>query len=163
MGGARAMPANEIFSAIEAKTQVKKRDVKAIITSMTGLIPAALKKDGKFTIPGIAMIKLKKKKATPAGKRMMFGKEVKIKARRKDLGEVLYGEGAEGRVLSTHFVVRCGRRCSARRLLVAASRAVARGCVRVSGRRGHLWIAGCRPLWGVGGFPQPVRAMGDDD
>ena len=35
---------------------------------------------GKFTLPGLVMIKTRKKKATKAGKKMMFGKEVKVKA-----------------------------------------------------------------------------------
>merc|ERR1711964_500335 len=34
-----------------------------------------------FAIPGITMIKLKKKPATKAGKRMAFGKEVFVKAK----------------------------------------------------------------------------------
>merc|ERR1711924_439710 len=43
--------------------------------------PGAAKASGKFTIPGITMIKLKKKPAAKAGKRMAFGKEVFVKAK----------------------------------------------------------------------------------
>merc|ERR1711924_222461 len=49
--------------------------------ALEDLIPAQLKATGKFTIPGITMIKLKKKPATKAGKRMAFGKEVFVKAK----------------------------------------------------------------------------------
>merc|ERR1712100_1009479 len=43
--------------------------------------PVGAEGSGKFTIPGITMIKLKKKPATKAGKRMAFGKEVFVKAK----------------------------------------------------------------------------------
>merc|ERR1719230_1689602 len=36
---------------------------------------------GKFTIPGLVMIKTRKKPARPATKKMMFGKMVKVKAK----------------------------------------------------------------------------------
>merc|ERR1712023_264639 len=37
---------------------------------------------GKFVIPQVVMLKLKHKPARPAGKRMMFGKEVKVAAKK---------------------------------------------------------------------------------
>ena len=39
-----------------------------------------MKKTGKFVLPGLAMIKTRKKAATKGGVRQMFGKEVKVKA-----------------------------------------------------------------------------------
>merc|ERR1711918_9130 len=77
----RAMSQSDIFAEIEAKSGVKKKDCKAFFSALQTLVPAALKKDGKFTIPGVTMIKLRHKKATPAGKRMAFGKEIKVKAK----------------------------------------------------------------------------------
>ena len=77
----RAMPKSEIFGAIESTAGVKKKEVKAVFGALEGLIPAQLKATGKFTLPGITMIKLKKKPATKAGKRMAFGKEVFVKAK----------------------------------------------------------------------------------
>merc|ERR1719174_989685 len=77
----RAMPKGEIFGAIESTSGVKKRDVKAVFEGLTGLIPSQLKAAGKFVIPGVTMIKLRKKPATKAGKRMAFGKEVFVKAK----------------------------------------------------------------------------------
>ena len=38
-------------------------------------------KIGKFTIPGVCMIKTRHKPATKAGKRICFGKEMKVKAK----------------------------------------------------------------------------------
>merc|ERR1719214_197929 len=77
----RAMPKGEIFGAIEASSGVKKKEVKAVFESLGTMIPAQLKSTGKFTIPGITMIKLKKKAATKATTRLMFGKEVFVKAK----------------------------------------------------------------------------------
>ena len=77
----KAMAKGEIFGAIESSAGVKRKDVKAVFENLGTLIPTALKATGKFTIPGITMIKLKKKPATKAGKRMAFGKEVFVKAK----------------------------------------------------------------------------------
>merc|ERR1711990_1360057 len=77
----RAMPKGEVFGAIETSSGIKKRDVKAVFGALGSLIPGQLKASGKFTIPGITMIKLRKKPATKAGKRMAFGKEVFVKAK----------------------------------------------------------------------------------
>merc|ERR1712093_82609 len=77
----RAMPKGELFGAIESTSGIKKKEVKAIFGALEGIIPAQLKATGKFTIPGVTMIKLKKKPATKAGKRMAFGKEVFVKAK----------------------------------------------------------------------------------
>merc|ERR1712118_454134 len=76
----RAMPKGEVFGAIESTSGIKKKEVKAVFGALESLIPAQLKATGKFTIPGITMIKLKKK-PTKAGKRMAFGKEVFVKAK----------------------------------------------------------------------------------
>merc|ERR1712046_534510 len=60
---------------------VKKKDCKAVFGALQGLVVSALKSHGKFVIPGVSMVKLRHKKATPAGKRMAFGKEIKVKAK----------------------------------------------------------------------------------
>merc|ERR1711990_251341 len=71
----------EAMKVIKASSGIKKRDVKTVFGALESLIPAQLKASGKFTIPGITMIKLKKKPATKAGKRLAFGKEVFVKAK----------------------------------------------------------------------------------
>ena len=77
----RAMPKGELFGAIESTSGIKKKEVKVVFGALESLIPTQLKATGKFTIPGITMIKLRKKPATKAGKRMAFGKEVFVKAK----------------------------------------------------------------------------------
>merc|ERR1712138_64516 len=77
----KAMAKSAIFQAIESSSGVKRKSVKAVFEGLESLIPTALKASGKFTIPGITMIKLKKKPATKAGKRFAFGKEVFVKAK----------------------------------------------------------------------------------
>ena len=79
--GGRSMSKSDIAKAIEGKSGVKAKEVKAVMEALEGIIPGALKASGKFTIPGVTMIKLRKKPATPAGKRMAFGKEIKVKAK----------------------------------------------------------------------------------
>merc|ERR1712182_53439 len=73
--GGKSMSKSDIAKAIEGKSVVK------VMEALEGIIPGALKASGKFTIPGVTMIKLRKKPATPAGKRMAFGKEIKVKAK----------------------------------------------------------------------------------
>merc|ERR1712138_201910 len=75
------MTKGAIYDAIATKTGLKKAGVKAVFEALEGIIPGALKSAGKFTIPGLTMIKLKKKPATKAGKRMAFGKMVTVKAK----------------------------------------------------------------------------------
>ena len=79
--GGKSMSKSDIAKAVEAKSGVKAKEVKAVMEALEGIIPGALKASGKFTIPGVTMIKLRKKPATPAGKRMAFGKEIKVKAK----------------------------------------------------------------------------------
>merc|ERR1711934_1207422 len=81
MGKARRMTQSDMFAQIEASAGVKKKECKAVFAALQTLVPDALKKHGKFTIPGVSMIKLRHKKATPAGKRMAFGKLVHVKAK----------------------------------------------------------------------------------
>merc|ERR1712118_633319 len=70
--GGKSMSKSDIAKAVEGKSGVE---------ALEGIIPGALKASGKFTIPGVTMIKLRKKPATQAGKRMAFGKEIKVKAK----------------------------------------------------------------------------------
>merc|ERR1711959_564014 len=81
MGAMRSMTQSDMFAQIEKSAGVKKKDCKAVFAALQTLVPDALKKHGKFTIPGVSMIKLRHKKARPAGKRMAFGKLVTVKAK----------------------------------------------------------------------------------
>merc|ERR1711881_585847 len=75
------MSKSGIYNALLEGTELKRKDVKTVMESLTELTAKELGRTGKFTIPGITMIKLKQKPARKAGKRMAFGKEVTVKAK----------------------------------------------------------------------------------
>merc|ERR1719353_2007748 len=77
----RAMTQSDMFGALEKSSGVKKKDCKAVFGALQGLVVSTLKSHGKFVIPGVAMIKLRHKKARPAGTTMAFGKQIKVKAK----------------------------------------------------------------------------------
>merc|ERR1719446_1790466 len=77
-----AMSAGGLFAAISSKTGQKPKDVKAVFTTLQGIATTEVAKTGKFAIPQVVMLKLKNKPARPAGKRMMFGKLVKVAAKK---------------------------------------------------------------------------------
>mmetsp|Transcript_29960 Transcript_29960/g.70584 ORF Transcript_29960/g.70584 Transcript_29960/m.70584 type:complete len:118 (-) Transcript_29960:185-538(-) len=80
MKAARAAPKGEIASQLAESAGLKKSEVMQLLDALADIGTKELKKAGKFTLPGLVMIKTRKKKATKGGKRMMFGKEVKVKA-----------------------------------------------------------------------------------
>ena len=64
----------------ETSAELKKSVVTKLFRSLGEIVAAEEKKTGVFTIPGLARIKTRRKPATKAAKRMMFGKEVVVKA-----------------------------------------------------------------------------------
>merc|ERR1712093_498973 len=85
MKAMKAMKAKKVgggggFAAtLAAKTGQKPKDVRALLNALKEVAAKDVAK-GKFVIPQVVMLKLKHKPARPAGKRMMFGKEVKVAA-----------------------------------------------------------------------------------
>merc|ERR1711939_1108814 len=75
-----AMAKSGIAAAIAEETELKKSDVSKVLVALTGVATEQVTKAGKFAIPGLVMLKKKVKPARAAGKKMMFGKEVKVKA-----------------------------------------------------------------------------------
>ena len=69
-----------IAEALATATELKKSDVSKVLTSLAAVAAKEVKK-GKFTIPGVCMIKTRLKPATKAGKREMFGKMCVVKAK----------------------------------------------------------------------------------
>merc|ERR1712029_653686 len=61
--------------------ELKKSVVMKLLGSLAEVGAAEVKKAGVFTIPGLARIKTRRKPATKATKRMMFGKETLVKAK----------------------------------------------------------------------------------
>merc|ERR1719263_353593 len=76
----RSINKGDLCAELETSTGAAKRDGMKILKGIEEALPELLKKTGKVTIPGIARVVIRRKKATKAGKRMMFGQEVRVKA-----------------------------------------------------------------------------------
>merc|ERR1711966_341889 len=79
--GAKAMPKGAIADALATACEGKKSEMAKVLESLAELATKEAKSTGKFTIPGVCMIKTRHKPATKRGKRMAFGKEVMVKAK----------------------------------------------------------------------------------
>ena len=60
---------------------LKKSQIMTVLNAIGEVGSKEVKSTGKFVLPGVCMIKTKTKPATKAGKKMMFGKEVVVKAK----------------------------------------------------------------------------------
>merc|ERR1712131_474522 len=80
MGGATAMSKGALAAALAEATEVKPAVARKMLEALAEVATAQVK-TGKFTIPGLCMIKTRKKPATKAGKREVFGKVVMVKAK----------------------------------------------------------------------------------
>merc|ERR1711878_197889 len=78
---AKAMTKSGIIEALVASTELKKADVRKTLDALNGVATKGVKEAGKFTLPGLCMIKTRLKPATKAGKREVFGKVVMVKAK----------------------------------------------------------------------------------
>merc|ERR1712241_661777 len=81
MKGVVAMSKSAIVAELATATELKGSAVKKVLDSLTAVATKEVKKSGKFTIPGLVMIKTRMKPATKAGKREVFGKVVMVKAK----------------------------------------------------------------------------------
>merc|ERR1712232_15095 len=81
MKGVKAMPKSGIADALAEACDSKRSEMAKVLEALTEVATKEVKSTGKFTIPGVCMIKTRHKPATKAGKRMAFGKEVKVKAK----------------------------------------------------------------------------------
>ena len=69
-----------IADFLSTKSGLKKSQCSQLLDHFAGLATAEVKKSGKFTIPGLCMIKTRMKPARKAGTREAFGKTIKVKA-----------------------------------------------------------------------------------
>merc|ERR1712110_508366 len=76
-----AMSKSGIAAALAEKTEQKPAVGKKFMDILTEVATKEVKKTGKFTIPGLCMLKTRTKPATKAGKREIFGKVVMVKAK----------------------------------------------------------------------------------
>merc|ERR1719266_243031 len=77
----KAMTKGTITDALANSCELKKGVVMKLLGSLAEVGAAEVRKSGVFTIPGLARIKTRRKPATKATKRMMFGKETVVKAK----------------------------------------------------------------------------------
>ncbi|CAJ1382871.1 unnamed protein product [Effrenium voratum] len=81
MKGGKAMTKGALADALATAAALKKSECSKLLDALADIGAGEVVNTGKFTLPGLCMIKTRQKKATKAGKRMMFGKEVKVKAK----------------------------------------------------------------------------------
>merc|ERR1712242_471423 len=81
MKGGAAMSKSAMVAELSTSTELKGSEVKKVLESLAAVATKEVKKAGKFTIPGLVMIKTRMKPATKAGKREVFGKVVMVKAK----------------------------------------------------------------------------------
>ena len=79
--GATSMSKGALADALATNAELKRSVVTKILGNLAEVGAAEVKKAGVFTIPGLARIKTRRKPATKATKRMMFGKETVVKAK----------------------------------------------------------------------------------
>merc|ERR1711967_111131 len=79
--GAKVMSKGALAAALAEEHGLKKSVLSKMITSFSAIATKGVKNDGKFVIPGVCQIKTRIKPATKAGKKMIFGKEVMVKAK----------------------------------------------------------------------------------
>merc|ERR1719407_403188 len=79
--GVQAMPKSAVADAMAAACETKRGEMSKVLEALAEIITKEVKSTGKFTLPGVCMVKTRHKPAQKAGKRMAFGKEVKVKAK----------------------------------------------------------------------------------
>merc|ERR1711924_7956 len=70
-----------IAEALAAASELKRSDCAKVIDALAEMATKQVKSVGKFVVPGVVMIKTRRKPATKSGKRLMFGKEVVVSAK----------------------------------------------------------------------------------
>merc|ERR1712127_991088 len=81
MKAGAAMSKSAIAAALAAATEQKPAVCKKMLETLAEVATKEVKGTGKFTIPGLCMLKTRKKPATKAGKREVFGKVMMVKAK----------------------------------------------------------------------------------
>merc|ERR1712139_84709 len=77
---AKSLSKGGIGDALALKSGLKRKQCLDLLDNFASLATAEVKKSGKFTIPGLCMIKTRVKPARKAGTRLAFGKTIKVKA-----------------------------------------------------------------------------------
>merc|ERR1711920_575966 len=75
------MTKSALTAALAESCEVTRGVISTALSTLASIATNEAKKNGKFVIPGVVMIKTRQKKATKAGKREIFGKVVMVKAK----------------------------------------------------------------------------------
>ena len=79
--GGKAMTKGAMTKALSTEHSLKQKACSELINSLVAIATQEVKKTGVFTLPGLCRLKTRSKPATKAGVRVMFGKEMKVKAK----------------------------------------------------------------------------------
>ena len=79
--GDKAMTKGVMTKSLATEHSLKQKACSDVINSLVAIATQEVKKTGVFTIPGLCRLKTRTKPATKAGVRVMFGKEMKVKAK----------------------------------------------------------------------------------
>merc|ERR1712151_510328 len=74
--GAKPMTQTALVAALAEPHGLKKKACSILGCSLAGIASQQVKQFGKFTLPGLCRIKTRRKPATKAGERQVFGKTV---------------------------------------------------------------------------------------
>merc|ERR1711896_94433 len=77
----KVMTKGALVKTLAEQHELKTKVCSGLLESLATLATTEVKKNGIFTIPGLARIKTRVKPATKAGVRMAFGQEIKVKAK----------------------------------------------------------------------------------
>merc|ERR1719324_1471889 len=81
MKTSKAMTKSAISKSIAEEFELKQNVAGKIISSLAEIAAKEVKANGKFTFPGMCMVKTRVKPATRAGEKEVFGKVVMVKAK----------------------------------------------------------------------------------
>merc|ERR1719277_2326275 len=78
---AKSISKSEIADQLATACELKKAQCGKVLGALAEIASKEVKSTGKFTIPGVCMVKTRQKPATKAGKREVFGKVMMVKAK----------------------------------------------------------------------------------
>merc|ERR1712154_471137 len=81
MKGVKAMSKSAICQELAGNTELKPKECAKVIDALAEVGTKQVKSVGKFTLPGLCMVKTRLKPATKAGKKEIFGKMQMVKAK----------------------------------------------------------------------------------
>merc|ERR1712241_1230773 len=79
--GAKPMSKGGLSQALSDATEIKRKECTNIVEQLAEIATKQVKSVGKFTLPGLCMIKTRLKPATKADKKEIFGKMQMVKAK----------------------------------------------------------------------------------